>query len=123
MEIRDYIDRNGTVEGKRLSEVFSNPPYGWSPDTLRYMIAALLVAGELKLRISGKEVTTAGQQSIEALKTNNTFKSVGVALRDDRPSTEALARAAKRLTDLSGERVLPLEQKIGEAAVNFFFLK
>jgi hypothetical protein len=64
-------------------------------------------------------VTTAGQQSIDALKTNNMFKSVGVALRDDRPSTEALARAAKRLTDLSGERVLPLEQKIGEAAVNF----
>lgn len=80
------------------------------------MIAALLVAGEVKLKVAGREVTVTGQQAIEALKTNNSFKSVGVALRDDRPSMEVLARAAERLTDLSGELVIPLEEDIGKAA-------
>ena len=91
-------------------------PFGWSPDTVRYMVAALLVAGEIKLKVSGREVTVTGQQAIDALKTNNAFKSVGVALRDDRPSMEVLARAAERLTDLSGEQVVPLEEDIGKAA-------
>ena len=116
VSIKDFIERNGTVEGKRLSDVFSDPPFGWSPDTVRYMLAALLVAGEIKLKVSGHEVTVTGQRAIEALKTNNSFKSVGVALRDDRPSMDVLARAAERLTDLSGNAVIPLEEDIGKEA-------
>ncbi|TIL80166.1 MAG: hypothetical protein E5Y89_10485 [Mesorhizobium sp.] len=116
VSIKDYVERNGTVEGKKLLDVFSDAPFGWSPDTVRYMVAALLVAGEVKLKVSGREVTVTGQQAIEALKTNNTFKSVGVALRNDRPSMEVLARAAQRLTDLSGESVVPLEEDISKAA-------
>lgn len=116
VSIKDYVERNGTVEGKKLLDVFSGAPFGWSPDTVRYMVAALLVSGEVKLKVSGREVTVAGQQAIEALKTNNTFKSVGVALRDDRPSMDVLARAAERLTDLSGEPIVPLEEDIGKAA-------
>jgi hypothetical protein len=116
VSIKDFIERNGTVEGKRVLDQYSGPPFGWSPDTTRYMVAALLVAGEVKLKVSGREVTVTGQQAIDALKTNNTFKAVGVALRDDKPSMEVLARAAERLTDLSGEPVVPLEEDIGKAA-------
>ena len=116
ISIRDYIDRNGTVEGKRLVEHFSNAPFRWSPDTLRYLIAAFLVAGEIKLKVSGREVTVNGQQAIDGLKTNNTFKSVGVSLRVDRPSNEVLARAAERLTELIGDTVVPLEEDISKTA-------
>ena len=116
VSIKDFMERNGTVEGKRILDHFSGPPFGWSPDTVRYMLAAQLIAGEIKLKVSGREVTVAGQQAIDALKTNNSFKSVGVALRDDRPSMEVLARAAERLTDLSGEQIVPLEEDIGKAA-------
>lgn len=114
VSIRDYLDRNGTVEGKRLIDYFTGAPFGWSPDTLRYLVAALLVAGEIKLKVSGREVTVNGQQAIDALKTNNTFKSVGVALREDRPSLEVLARAAERLTELVGDLVVPLEDEISK---------
>ena len=103
MSIRDFIDRMGTVEGKRLTEHFTDAPFGWSPDTLRYLVAAMLVGGEIKLKVSGREVTVNGQQAIDALKTNNTFRSVGVALREGRPSNDVLARAASRLTDVTGE--------------------
>lgn len=116
VSIKDFIERNGTVEGKKLLDVFSAAPFGWSQDTIRYMVAALLVAGEVKLKVSGREVTVTGQQAIDALKNNNSFKSVGVAMRDDRPSMEVLGRAAERLTDLSGDQVVPLEEDIGKAA-------
>lgn len=118
--IRDYVDRNGTVEGKRLLDYFSNPPFGWSQDTVRYILAAMLIAGEIKLKVSGREVTAAGQQAIDALKTNRSFGTAGVSLRDERPSIETLARAAKRLTDLIGDTVFPLEQELSKAAAKHF---
>ena len=39
VSMRDYIDRMGTVEGKRLTDHFTEAPFGWSPDTLRYLVA------------------------------------------------------------------------------------
>lgn len=120
ISIRDYIDKRGTVDGKRLIDDFSSDPFGWSPDTTRYIVAAMLMAGEIKLKVSGREVTAAGQQAIDALKTNNAFKQIGVALRDERPSIETLARAAERLTELVGDMVIPLEQEISKAAAKHF---
>ena len=115
-----FIGRVGTVDGKRLTEQFTDDPFGWSQDTLRYVVAAMLVAGEIKLKVSGREVTVNGQQAIDALKTNNSFRSVGVALREGRPSNDVLARAASRLTDLIGEPIIPLEADISKAATKYF---
>ena len=120
VSIRDAIDKHGSMDGKRLLEHFGSDPFGWSPDTTRYIVAAMLMAGELKLKASGREVTVAGQQAIDALKTNNAFKPVGVALRDQRPSIETLGRAAERLTELIGDMVIPLEQEISKAAAKHF---
>jgi hypothetical protein len=120
VSIRDYIDRHGTVEGKRMIDFFTDAPFGWSQDTLRYLIAAMLVAGEIKLKVSGREVTVNGQQAIDALRTNNSFKTVGVSLRDERPSNEVLAKAAQRLTDLVGDTVIPLEDEISKTATKQF---
>jgi hypothetical protein len=78
------------------------------------------MAGEIKLKVSGREVTAAGQQAIDALKTNNSFKQIGVALRDERPSIDTLGRAAERLSDLVGEMVVPLEQEISKAVAKHF---
>lgn len=120
VSIRDYIEKSGTVDGKRLTEIFTEAPFGWSSDTLRYLLAALLVAGEIKLKVSGREVTVNGQQAIDALRTNQAFKTVGVALRDERPSNEVLARAAERLTEITGESIIPLEDDISKAATRHF---
>ena len=120
VSIRDYIDRFGTVEGKRMLDHFANAPFGWSQDTLRYLIASMLVAGEIKIKVSGREVTVNGQQAIEALRTNNSFKVVGVSLRDERPSNEVLVRAATRLTELVGDTVIPLEDEISKTATKQF---
>ncbi len=118
--IRDMIERQGSIEGKRLIDLFTDAPFGWSQDTLRYLVAAMLVAGEIKLKVAGREVTVNGQQAIDALKTNNAFKSVGVSLREERPSNEILAKAAERLTELSGDMVVPLEDDISKATTKLF---
>jgi hypothetical protein len=120
VSIRDDIDRMGTVEGKRLTEHCTEAPFGWSPDTLRYLVAAMLVAGEITLKVSGREVTVNGQLAIDALKTNNSFRSVGIALRAERPSLDVLARAAERLTDLIGDVIVPLEDEISKATMKYF---
>ena len=116
VSIRDEIERNGLVEGKRLLDTFFDAPFGWSQDTTRYLIAALLVGGEITLKVGGREVTVNGQQAIEALKTNVSFKSVGISLRQDRPSMDVLKKAAERLTDLAGEDIIPLEENITKGA-------
>jgi hypothetical protein len=118
--IRDMIERQGSIEGKRLIDLFTDAPYGWSQDTLRYLVAAMLIAGEIKLKVAGREFTVNGQQAIDALKTNNAFKSVGVSLREERPSNEILAKAAERLTELSGDMVVPLEDDISKATIKLF---
>lgn len=120
VSIRDAVERTGLIEGKSLSERFADAPFGWSPDTLRYLVAALLAAGEVKLKVAGREVTVNGQQAVDALKTNNSFKNVGVSLREDKPSMEMLALAADRLTELSGDLVVPLEDEISRAATKLF---
>jgi hypothetical protein len=116
VSIRDHIDRTGTVEGKRLLEHFAAAPFGWAPDTTRYLLAALLIAGEIRLKVAGREITANGQQAVDALKTNASFKAVGVALRYDRIANEVLVRAAERLTELVGDLVVPLEPDICKAA-------
>jgi tRNA A37 threonylcarbamoyladenosine biosynthesis protein TsaE len=119
--IRDHLDRDGTVNGKQLLDHFSIPPYGWAPDTTRYILAAMLVAGEIVLKVSGREIKAAtGQQAIDALKTNKSFGNVGVSLRDSKPSNELLGQAAERLMALTGEDVIPLEQSVSQEAVRCF---
>ena len=116
VSLRDYVGKRDHVEGKRLLDDFQSDPFGWSPDTTRYILTIMLMAGELKLKVSGREVTTNGPQALEALKTNNSFKAVGVALRTNRPDNNTLVRAAERLAELVGEHVLPLEPEITKAA-------
>jgi hypothetical protein len=88
---------------------------------LRYVVAAMLLAGEIKLKAAGREVTVNGQQAIEAIRSNNSFKNVGISLRGgDRPSNEMLARAAARLTELIGDTVVPLEDDISRKTTRLF---
>lgn len=118
--IRDMIERQGTIEGRRLIDIFTDAPFGWSQDTLRYLVAAMLIAGDIKLKVARREVTVNGQQAIDALRTNNSFKPVGISLRDERPGMEVLAKAADRLTELCGEMVVPLEDEISKATSKLF---
>lgn len=118
--IGHHLAARGKIDGKQLASKFSADPYGWSTDTLRYLIAAMLRAGKLSLKIGGNEFTTVGEHAIEGLRNNNSFKKVIVGLRDNPPDNERLALAAKRLTELTGAQVIPLEEDISKAALKYF---
>ncbi len=120
VSIRDYLMQSGQVEGRRLLEHFNEPPFGWSKDTLRYLLAALFVGGEVKLRISGQDHVVKNDDTLSALSSNKALGPVGITLREERPSAETLGRAAARLLELTGENVLPLEDEIASSAKKYF---
>jgi hypothetical protein len=108
---------SGRLQGKYLQELFSEPPYGWTKDTVRYLFAALLRAGEVEFHVPGGEgpVRTAGPSAVDAVKSTVAFNRIGVAPRDSKLPPEALERAAHRLEVLFGDEVLPLEDHISRA--------
>jgi len=120
VSIRDYLKQQGQVEGRRLLDHFSDPPFGWSKDTTRYILAAAFVGMDIKIRISGKDYMVKNDETIAAFATNKAISAVGIALRQERPDPEALIRASDRLRDLTGENVLPLEADIATAAKKHF---
>ncbi len=120
VDLKDYLDINGTVDGKKLLDDFSRSPFGWSKDTTRYLAAALLAAGEIKLRVNNRDITVRGEAAAEVLKSVAGFNRAGVSLRDNQPDPQALLKARQRLLELTGEEVSPLEDRIAEAVYRSF---
>ncbi len=108
---------SGRLQGSYLQDFFSAPPYGWTKDTVRYLFAALLRAGEIELHVpgAGGPVRTAGPQAVEAVKSTVAFNRIGISTRDAKMPPEALDRAARRLETLFGDEVLPLEDHISRS--------
>jgi hypothetical protein len=108
---------SGRLQGSYLQDVFSSPPYGWTKDTVRYLFAALLRAGDIEFHVPGAEgaVRTAGPKAVEGVKSTVAFNRIGVSPRDGKLPPEALDRAARRLETLFGDEVLPLEDHISRS--------
>ncbi len=111
---------SGRLPGKAIQDTFASQPYGWSKDAVRYLFAALLEAGKVEFVVDGQTLRTAVQSAADAVRSTVAFNGVGVGLRDSGPSPEALDRAARRMEDLFGEQVLPLEDHVAQAARKHF---
>jgi len=120
VSIKDYLEQRGQVEGRRLLDDFYAAPYGWSKDTTRYLTAAMLVGGIIKLRVSGADITIRGDVAIGSLKNTVSFNKIGIALREAPPDPDILLRARERLLELTGDDFLPLEEEISKAVVRNF---
>lgn len=120
VSVKDYLEQRGQVEGRRLLDDFYAAPYGWSKDTTRYLTAAMLVGGVIKVRVSGEDITVRGEAAINSLKNTVNFNKIGVALREAPPSPDILLRARERLLDLTGDDFLPLEEEISKAVMRHF---
>lgn len=118
--VSDYLSEHGRRDGKSLMEDLFNPPFGWSKDTTRYLLAALFKAGKIQLRIGGDDIMVVGDQALTAFQNSNSFAKVGVSLRDAPLDPDAIFRAVDRLVDLTGENVDPLEDEISSAVVKHF---
>jgi hypothetical protein len=120
LSIKDYLGQQGQVEGRRLLEHFNEPPFGWSKDSTRYLLAALFLAAEIKLRIAGQDQVVKNDDTLGALSSNKALGAVGISLREEPPDPDAILRASNRLRDLTGENVLLLEDEIASSAKKHF---
>jgi hypothetical protein len=120
VSIHSYLQLHGQVEGRRLLDDFYAAPYGWTKDTTRYLVAAMLVGGMIKLRVAGEDVTVRGDTAMACLRNTNGFNKVGVALRDNAPPAEAVMRARDRLLNLTGDDILPLEEEVSKCVIKHF---
>ena len=122
ISIREFIIREDQVEGRKLLEHFDAAPYGWSKDTTRFLVSAMFVASDVKLRISGDDIKVKGPKAIEALKNVNGFNKIGISpyQANEKPSMEMLSLSVQRLIQLTGEQVAPLQDKIAEVVRRHF---
>ena len=120
VSLKDFLDRQGQVDGRRLLDTFYAPRYGWSKDTTRYIVAAMLVASVIKLRVSGADITVRGEVALNNLKNTNSFNKIGIALQDAPPDPEKMLRARDRLLTLTAEEVMPLAEKISKCVMRHF---
>lgn len=121
LEIKDYLDKYGQVEGRKLLDYFSSAPYGWTKDTIRYIAAAMLAAGEIVLKIGRDEIKIRkSATAIQSFKNTQSFQKIGIRLREGKPNPDYLIKASERLAKITGEQVLPLEEDISKCVINHF---
>lgn len=102
----------GRLQGGTVLEHFLAAPYGWSKDATRYVFAALLVAGEIELHTGDGVLVTAGPKAVDALRNTQSFTRAGIAPRGQPVPLAALDRASRRLEEMFGDEVLPLEDQV-----------
>lgn len=120
ISLKDYLGQTGQVEGRRLLDHFSDPPFGWSKDTTRYLLAAAFIGMDIKVRISGQDHKVKNDESMAAFASNKAIGPVGISLRENPPDPDALVRASDRLRDLTGQNVLPLEDEVAALTKKHF---
>jgi hypothetical protein len=121
LEIKDYLDIHGHVEGRKLLDYFSSAPYGWTKDTIRYIAAAMLAAGEIVLKTGRDEIKIRkSATAIQSFKNTQSFQKMGIRLREGKPNPDYLLKASERLAKITGEQVIPLEEEISKCVIRHF---
>jgi len=120
VSLLDYLKTRGEVDGRKLLDDFNRAPYGWFKDTTRYLTAGLLISQAIRIKVGGQWLEAVGPKAVEALKNNATFAKIDVATNDKQIPQETLNRAAKRLLELTGEKILPMAPRISQAVLKHF---
>jgi hypothetical protein len=118
--ILDHLKKHGEVDGRKLLDDFSRAPFGWFKDTTRYLVAALLISGRIRIRVGSQWIKVAGEKAIEGLKNNNAFIKVDVATNDETLPQDTLLRAATRLLNITGQNILPMPQNVSRGVQEHF---
>ena len=118
-EIKEYIVYRNEVSGQELIDHFERDPYGWLKDTCRYLVALMLKASTIQLRVNGKDITVFGQSAVDAMQTNSSFNRITISLNTEGTfTTLELLKAAQNLTTLfNSTRISPVKDQIAAEAL------
>lgn len=118
-ELKDFIAFRNETTGQELTTHFEKDPYGWSKDTIRYLIALMLKASIIQIRVGGKNITVFGDTAVDAMSTNNNFSKISISLNTEGElSVPELLKAAQNLTALfNSGRIAPVKDQIAQEAL------
>ena len=113
-EIKDYVAFRNECTGQDLTTKFEKDPYGWSKDTIRYLVALMLKASIIQIRVAGRNITVFGETAVDAMANNNSFSKISISLNTEGAlSTEELLKAAQNLIALFNcGRIAPVKDQI-----------
>ncbi len=117
-ELKDFIAYRNETTGQELTTHFEKDPYGWSKDTIRYLVALMLKASIIQIRVAGKDITVFGETAVDAMSTNNNFNKISISLNTEGELTvPELLKAAQNLTALfNSSKVAPVKDSIAQEA-------
>ena len=118
-ELKDFIAYRNETTGQELTTHFEKDPYGWSKDTIRYLVALMLKASIIQIRVGGKNITVFGDTAVDAMSTNNNFSKISISLNTEGElSVPELLKAAQNLTALfNSGRIAPVKDQIAKEAL------
>ena len=118
-EIKDFIAFRNEATGQEVIAHFEHDPYGWSKDTIRYVVALMLKANVIQIRVAGKDITVFGETAVSAMDTTNSFNKINISLNTDGAlSPQELLKAAQCLASLfNSSRIAPVKDAIAKEAL------
>ena len=118
-EIKDYIASHDDANGGQLADCFSRAKYGWSKDTIRYLVALMLKAGMIVVRSGAQSFKMFTKNAAEAMKNNTSFSHLGLSLNTDAHLKPAeMMKAVTTLKELyNPQGLLPIPASIAKVAL------
>ena len=118
-EIKEFVAYRNEVTGQDLIAHFERDSFGWSKDTCRYLVALMLKASTIQLRVAGKDITVFGQSAVDAMQSNISFNKISISLNTEGALTiQELLKAAQNLTALfNSSRISPVKDQIAAEAL------
>lgn len=118
-EIKDYIASHADANGGQMSDHFSRARYGWSKDTIRYLVALMLKAGMIVVRSGAQSFKMFTKNAAEAMKNNTSFGHLGLSLNTDAHLKPAeMMKAMTTLKELYNPQGLnPIPASIAKASL------
>ncbi len=119
LSIKDYLQNSGRIDADTLTKTFRNPPYYWSLDTLRYIIAAMLVGGQIEIHHNSNTITIVNDECLNIFKSNNVFRKCSLNLKNTEITNDQKRIAKDNLVFLTGRDVVQTNQKIADTAITY----
>jgi hypothetical protein len=116
--------KSAGLSGKELADFFGDAPYGWTLDAVKFLMAALQVAGKLKATHNGQHYVGCTKPEVRPLfSSNTTFRSTLFTSYTGRISQQDVIEASKLFHKFAGKTVPgvqpgPLAREIRAKAVS-----
>ncbi len=114
-EVSSWLQRQSVmVKGSQVYDYFGAAPYGWSRETVLYILAVLFWGGRIEVNISGTIHQTVDSAVKQAFQVPKNLNQVGIQWRSSMISEDDLFDAWQFFTDQGQSGVVYTERSVAE---------